>query len=262
MLVDMADVTRAGDVAPWQRVRRRTGAGVALIAVALGLAVTGCGGSSTSASITVPATAGLSVDRAVTVLCNSGLRIGLGESITTNSSRPGSRSAPTTAGKSVVNSIHAAGTIPRAGTVVARGSTVTFLEAGPPGVGEIVAVASSCRAGAPAERGLIHAVATSRQGASLAPSFPASPASVSCVIIGGGPAPGIRVPGTCASIVLPTGGSGGTVQFLETWRATEFSGPGSPRTGRLWHVWRFALSPKGQVLSVQSSGAFPPQSAR
>jgi photosystem II stability/assembly factor-like uncharacterized protein len=90
--------------------------------------------------------------------------------------------------------------------------------------------------------------------------FPSQPGSRTCVIPGGGPAPGIRVPGTCATAASPdTATTTWHVTFTESWDARQFHGQADPGTGQLSHSWTYAVTADGQVILAGQSGNFPPQ---
>ena len=96
---------------------------------------------------------------------------------------------------------------------------------------------------------------------SISASFPKTIASESCDIHGGGPAPGIVVPGTCRTEV-EVSGSNYIVRFVETWDARVFHYAGEPSSGELHHVWPFLVDPNGIVTQQPDSGNFPPQYVR
>jgi hypothetical protein len=91
--------------------------------------------------------------------------------------------------------------------------------------------------------------------------FPKSVGAQSCVIHGGGPPPGIAVPGVCRTDVAPSGTSY-VVTFTVTWNARDFHLSGEPGTGDLQHSWSFTVSANGALTGPQESGSFPPQSVR
>jgi len=84
-----------------------------------------------------------------------------------------------------------------------------------------------------------------------------------CVIFGGGPAPGIRVPGTCRWEAEQEGDEW-IVSLTQIWRREDFGAiiegkhtcPGE--TGS--HTWRYRVNTEGQVSFLDDSGDFPPQS--
>jgi hypothetical protein len=88
--------------------------------------------------------------------------------------------------------------------------------------------------------------------------FPQSVGSQSCQIKGGGPPPGIVVPGTCRTEV-ESSGSNYVVRFIETWDASRFHLAGEPSSGELQHTWSFVVSGTGVVVAQPESGNFPPQ---
>lgn len=214
--------------------RRATGvAGLLVFAAATGLSA--CGSSAT-AQTTVPATAGVPLLRAATDICNAGLRLEASDQ---------ELPALGSAHQKVV------GTTPRVGTVVARGTVVTLdTVSGTGGSSEVVVATKSCAPPSsglfptsPAQAADIAAVARSTQGAQLARQFPSALGMTTCTIAGGGPLPGLRVPGACATAVTPGPGGLATVEFLESWPAATFHGPGSPGQGQLSHSWLLVVSP-------------------
>ena len=90
-----------------------------------------------------------------------------------------------------------------------------------------------------------------------------SPARVDCVIKGGGPAPGTRVPGSCATSVSRDGTTGAViVTFTEYWDGRSFHYAGEPEIGELSHSWVFVVGPAGDVTLLANRGNFPPQLVR
>jgi hypothetical protein len=98
-------------------------------------------------------------------------------------------------------------------------------------------------------------------GSALFAVFPRSAGSHNCQIRGGGPYPGIAVPGTCRTEVEASGSSY-VVTFVEIWDASRFHYANEPGTGELQHTWAFAVSLSGMVVVRPDSGNFPPQWAR
>jgi hypothetical protein len=109
------------------------------------------------------------------------------------------------------------------------------------------------------EQVALKAVAATSRAQSVSPQFPPTPKSIPCVIRGGGPAPGIRVPGTCATLVTITGNGSAVVRFRETWDGHRFFGSGSSRRAGLTHTWEFTVTKAGLVRSNRDYGDFPPQ---
>jgi photosystem II stability/assembly factor-like uncharacterized protein len=104
------------------------------------------------------------------------------------------------------------------------------------------------------------AIAAAGDSLGAAGSFPNQPGRTQCVIHGGGPAPGIQVPGTCSTAASSDSATGGwTVTFTESWDARQFHGQGDPGTGQLAHSWTYAVTSDGQVSLTSQSGNFPPQ---
>jgi hypothetical protein len=112
---------------------------------------------------------------------------------------------------------------------------------------------------APAELAAIRAVLASGIADTSPPTFPEQPGQIVCVIQGGGPYPGIRVPGTCKTSVAQSGGVF-LVTLTEYWDASVFHGGDvDPSIGPLSHAWRYNVDGAGNVTFVDSSGNFPPQ---
>jgi hypothetical protein len=105
--------------------------------------------------------------------------------------------------------------------------------------------------------GAIHVAMASAAGSMFA-AFPKTIASEACEIRGGGPAPGIGVPGTCRTDVVASGSSY-IVRFVETWDARLFHLAGEPGSGQLEHTWSFLVDASGGVMLQSDSGHFPPQ---
>jgi hypothetical protein len=70
--------------------------------------------------------------------------------------------------------------------------------------------------------------------------FPKKAGTAKCAIRGGGPPPGISVPGVCTTSVLVREDEA-IVQFKESWNARRFYA-GSIRHGRLSHTWEITVS--------------------
>jgi len=97
--------------------------------------------------------------------------------------------------------------------------------------------------------------------ASMFASFPTTSGSKACDIRGGGPAPGMLVPGTCRTDVQASG-SGYVVTFTIVWDASQFHRESDPGFGPLQHRWLFAIDATGAVAPGSDSGNFPPQYVR
>lgn len=97
--------------------------------------------------------------------------------------------------------------------------------------------------------------------ASMFTSFPNTSASKPCDIRGGGPAPGLLIPGMCRTDVQASG-SNYVATFSITWDARLFHLAGEPSSGQLQHSWPFVIDAAGVVTPNQDSGNFPPQYAR
>ncbi len=118
---------------------RHAWAGVATAAV-LALAA-GCG-SSTPLQVVVPATVHLSMTQAATRLCAVGLRVRLDET----SSVPAPEYNASPAFRYPADRVGATGTIPAAGTSVAKGSVVTLRVEAPAGTFAVVRLPPGCQA--------------------------------------------------------------------------------------------------------------------
>jgi hypothetical protein len=103
----------------------------------------------------------------------------------------------------------------------------------------------------------IQTVTASAEGKHFTALFPATVGTQACVIIGGGPAPGSRVPGTCETSVGAVG-SNQEVRFSERW--SHWTGDGG--TGEESHTWTVTVGSQGKIISQRESGNFPPQSMR
>lgn len=114
---------------------------------------------------------------------------------------------------------------------------------------------------APGAQAAIKAVVDS--GLVSAGSFPAAPGQNACIIHGGGPFPGIQVPGLCATATSQDSTtSDWKVTFTDTWSASNFHGGGDPATGQLSHSWTYLVDAGGRVVLNGQSGNFPPQEVR
>jgi hypothetical protein len=93
--------------------------------------------------------------------------------------------------------------------------------------------------------------------------LPKKPETIACVIPGGGPLPGIRVPGTCSTTVRPGSNDEATVRFVERWDARDFHGPGTGGRRHLSHTWELTVSlhrpAGGSVVHSRDYGDFPPR---
>jgi len=90
---------------------------------------------------------------------------------------------------------------------------------------------------------------------------PAVAQDFECVIAGGGPYPGIRVPGVCRWDA-ERDGDGWIVSEKQTWRCEDFNAITEGKeacTGETgWHTYRYRLDPDGGVSYLDDSGIFPP----
>jgi hypothetical protein len=133
-----------------------------------------------------------------------------------------------------------------------------------------VACGSSSAAAPPSAAAFIKWAMQSSAGKAwgLASLFPKKPGSIKCVIHGGGPAPGIRVPGTCSTTVLRGDKLAATVRFVERWNARDFQGPGGAgKRTHLSHTYELSVAQKrigggSHLVQSKSYGDFPPQSVR
>jgi hypothetical protein len=93
--------------------------------------------------------------------------------------------------------------------------------------------------------------------------FPKKPETAPCVIPSGGPAPGIRVPGTCSTTVRLGRNDEAMVCFVERWDARDFHGPGTGGRRHLSHTWELTVSlhtpAGGGVVHTRDYGDFPPR---
>jgi hypothetical protein len=106
----------------------------------------------------------------------------------------------------------------------------------------------------------IHAVLISKAGdaGGYGSLFPTTARTVPCLIHGGGPYPGVRIPGTCATVIAFGPKDSAVVRFVESWDSTHFRGMRDPQ-GRLTHTWEFTVSSRGDVRYVRQYGAVAPQ---
>ncbi|WP_212948445.1 hypothetical protein [Paenibacillus cookii] len=87
--------------------------------------------------------------------------------------------------------------------------------------------------------------------------FPETEGKIEGIIHGGGPDPGMRVPGTFASAAKKRSGAVYVVMLTETWNAKDFRPEGAPAEGNLSYSWEYEVSPAGVKL-VSEGGDFPP----
>jgi hypothetical protein len=114
---------------------------------------------------------------------------------------------------------------------------------------------------APNELAAIRAVLVASGFADSSQTFPEQPGRTACTILGGGPYPGIRVPGTCQTSVASTG-SVYLVTLTEYWDASAFHDSDfDPDHGQLSYQWRYRVGGAGNVTLLGSSGNFAPQEA-
>jgi hypothetical protein len=83
-----------------------------------------------------------------------------------------------------------------------------------------------------------------------------------CVIAGGGPYPGIRVPGTCRWDA-ERDSDDWIVSEKQTWRCEDFNanieGKETCTGENGWHTWRYRVTAEGAVERLDDEGMFPPQ---
>ena len=104
----------------------------------------------------------------------------------------------------------------------------------------------------------IRAVLVASGFADSSQTFPEKPGQMACTIQGGGPAPGIRVPGTCQTSVAWYR-SEFLVTLTEYWDASAFhGGDADPSHGQLSYSWRYKVDGASKVTFVGTSGNFPP----
>jgi len=127
-------------------------------------------------------------------------------------------------------------------------------------VAAVVVVGSGCNNRGDGEKEPVAVKAVFETNLSMSGLFPTTPKTVRCVIPGGGPAPGIRIPGTCTTLVTIAGDGSAVVRLRETWDGHHFNGPGSSARPGLEHTWEFTVTKSGRVRSSRDYGDFPPQS--
>ena len=111
----------------------------------------------------------------------------------------------------------------------------------------------------PNPSGAIRAVLAASGFAHSSQTFPEQPGQIACTIHGGGPYPGIYVPGACQTSAA-WDGSSFFVTLTEHWDATAFHGGDiDPTHGLLSYSWRYKVGSAGHVTLLGSSGNFPPQ---
>jgi hypothetical protein len=150
----------------------------------------------------------------------------------------------------------------RLGAVLIVVVTITFAACSTtPAEPQPLAIPVSSLPIAPDELAAIRTILASGIADTSPPTFPEQPGQTACVIQGGGPYPGIRVPGTCQTSVARSGGVF-LVMLTEYWDASVFHGGDvDPSYGQLSHAWRYKVDGAGTVTLVDSSGNFPPQEA-
>ena len=88
--------------------------------------------------------------------------------------------------------------------------------------------------------------------------FPQKPARQSCIIGGGGPYPGLRIPGSCQTSAVVDGVGGWTITFTEFWDASQFHA-GQQSTGTLSYRVTYGVDGNGKVTQRYQGGDYPPQ---
>ncbi|GIO31110.1 MULTISPECIES: hypothetical protein [Paenibacillus] len=88
--------------------------------------------------------------------------------------------------------------------------------------------------------------------------FPGKAGEIAGIIKGGGPSPGIRVPGSFISSAEKLDDSAYLVTLTEKWSAKDFRTEGAAPDGDLSYSWQYEVSPS-EVKLVQEGGDFPPQ---
>ena len=69
----------------------------------------------------------------------------------------------------------------------------------------------------------------------------------------GGPYPGIRIPGSCATTVDMHSDGSAVVRFTETWDSHDFVVNRRAR-GKLMHTWDFTVTAGGRISSTRDYG--------
>jgi hypothetical protein len=89
--------------------------------------------------------------------------------------------------------------------------------------------------------------------------FPQKPGRQDCTINGGGPYPGLRIPGSCQTSAVVDGAGGWLVTFTQYWDASRFSS--GPKTGTLSYRLTYDVDANGKVTQRYQGGDYPPQGA-
>jgi hypothetical protein len=104
----------------------------------------------------------------------------------------------------------------------------------------------------------IRAVLVASGFADSVQTFPVRPGQMLCTIGGGGPAPGLRVPGTCETSMF-WNGRVFIVTLTEYWDASAFHGGDiDPTHGQLSYSWLYQVDGAGNVTFLDSFGNYPP----
>ena len=90
--------------------------------------------------------------------------------------------------------------------------------------------------------------------------FPQEPGRQDCTIKGGGPYPGMNIPGSCQTSVVVDEAGGWLVTFTEFWDASQFHA-GQQSTGTLSYRVTYGVDGNGKVTQRYQGGDYPPQEA-
>jgi hypothetical protein len=90
--------------------------------------------------------------------------------------------------------------------------------------------------------------------------FPDKPGTTEGIIYGGGPAPGIEVPGEFETVVEKESEGIYIVTFTERWNSSDFHYEGEDASV-LSHYFKFRVSENG-VEDIEEGGSFPPQAVK
>lgn len=106
----------------------------------------------------------------------------------------------------------------------------------------------------------VEAIAKVIQGREEFSHFPKEPGKVEGVIQGGGPSPGIKVPGVFETKIEQNEKKGSfIVIFIQHWKYEDFHYEGEGKKGDILnHYWKFRVT-ETKVAFIESRGNFPPQ---
>lgn len=90
--------------------------------------------------------------------------------------------------------------------------------------------------------------------------FPDQVGMVKGIIHGGGPAPGVEVPGSFETAVQKNDDGSYLVTFTESWNAKDFHYAGEEK-GNLSHYFKYKVTSYG-AEAIESGGDFPPQAVK